>query len=280
MEDWMKAFRWNATLLVLLGALMVGGCGTFNLGVEDTPVVPGSSTSAANPQPTLPVLEPTATEAPVPAEGSITLDYAALAQDVTVETVPAQPASPDAPYWATGPEYRLLTLQGYPVTNSLHKPQIFVYPVADMASANEGMAMIAADLQTLLQTRQPGENLPYLPLYNAGQVMHAQVQFLDFKNGTGVRFLTQHDQGILPINNYELVYTFQGLTADGRYYIAAVLPVTHPDLPSSDAVNPDLVDDFQGYLARTAAMLDGQPADSFMPDLNVLDALVRSLEVH
>jgi hypothetical protein len=279
MEDRMKVFRWSVTMLVLLFTLMVGACGTLNLGVENTPGVSGSSTSTTNLQPTQPLLEPTATEAPVTAEGSITLDYAALAQDVTVETVPAQPASPDAPYWAAGPEYRLLTLQGYPVANSLHKPQIFVYPVAEMASTNEGMARIAADLQALLQTRQPGEILPYLPIYNAGQVMHAQVQFMDFKNGSGVRYLTQHDQGTLPINNYELVYTFQGLTEDGRYYVAAVLPVTHPDLPSSDAVIPEIVNDFQGYLARTAAMLDGQPADSFMPGLSVLDALISSMEV-
>ena len=46
--------------------------------------------------------------------------------------------------------------------------------------------------------------------------MHSQVQYLDFKNGTGVRYLTQFDQGILPINNYELVYTYQGLTSDGK----------------------------------------------------------------
>lgn len=274
----MRPYRWHISLLIMIGALTVGACGTVQLGVENTP-------TGASPQPTQPQALPTATEtgggseATGAAEGTITLDYASLAQDVTVETVPAQPAGPDAPYWAAGPEYRLLTLQGYPVATSLHKPQIFVYPVAEMASTNEGMARIAADLQALLETRQPGEILPYLPIYNAGQVMHAQVQFMDFKNGSGVRYLTQHDQGTLPINSYELVYTFQGLTDDGRYYVAAVLPVTHPDLPSSDAVIPEIVNDFPGYLARTAAMLDQQPADSFAPALSVLDALISSMEV-
>ncbi|MEJ2010890.1 MAG: hypothetical protein P8X64_01550 [Anaerolineales bacterium] len=249
-------------------SLLLTACGPATATVTPEATQPPAATQA------VPATEPSSTTM-----GMLALDYAALAQDVTVETVPAQPASPDAPYWATGPEYRLLTFQGYPVANSLHKPQIFVYPVADMASANEGMAGIAADLQTLLQTRDPGENLPFLPLFNAAQVMHAQVQFLDFKNGTGVRYLTQYDQAPLPINNYELIYTFQGLTSDGSYYVAAVLPVTHPDLPSSDAVNPDLVDDFQDYLARTVEMLNGQPADSFVPDLNTFDAVIRSMEV-
>jgi hypothetical protein len=239
--------------------------------------------ATTSPEATQPPAVPTSTAATEPsgnAGGMLTLDYAALAQDVTVETIPAQPTSPDAPYWASGPEHHLLTLQGYPVANSLHKPQIFVYPVTGMAATNEGMARIAADLQTLLQTRQPGDILPYLPIYNAGQVMHAQVQFLDFKNGTGVRYLTQFDQAPLPINNYELIYTFQGLTTDGEYYVAAVLPVTQPDLPADAAVNDDLLNDFQGYLAQTVEMLNGQPADSFSPGLNVLDALIRSLEVH
>ena len=63
--------------------------------------------------------------------------------------------------------------------------------------------------------------------------MHVQVQYLDFKSGTGVRFLTQFNNGMAPVNNHDLIYTFQGLTSDGKYYIAAVLPVTHPDLPAN-----------------------------------------------
>ena len=67
--------------------------------------------------------------------------------------------------------------------------------------------------------------MPFLPLFNAAQVMHTHLQYLDFKNGQGLRYLTEFDQGIIPINNYELIYTYQGLTGDGKYYVAAVLPV-------------------------------------------------------
>jgi len=274
MEDRMKDFRLSIALTLIIAAALISACGTMQLAVEVTPDDSGTPSVDASPQPTQPLAQPTAGLA------EVSLDYSAVAQNVSDEIVPAQPFSNEAPYWNAWPEYRLLTLQGYLVANHLHKPQIFIYPVADMAAANEGMAMIAAQLQTLLQTRQTGETLPYLPLYNASQVMHAQVQFLDFKNGSGVRFLTQHDQGTLPINNYELVYTFQGLTSDGRYYLSAVLPVNHPNLPADDTVNEDLMNDFLGYLARTAAMLNEQPAASFTPDLSALDALVRSIEVH
>jgi hypothetical protein len=53
-------------------------------------------------------------------------------------------------------------------------------------------------------------------------------------------------------------YTFQGLTSDGNYYIAAVLPVTHPDLPDTQQVSAqqiDEVEDFRATLAKTVASL-------------------------
>ena len=247
---------------------------------------------ATSPQPTQPPTQPTAapvilvTQTPAqPSSGApadITLDYSAVAQNVTVETVAAQPASAGGPYWEAAPQYRRLTLQGYPVANHLLKPQIFIYPAGDLASANENAGKIAADLQALLQTQQAGDHLPFLPQFNASQVMHAQVQYLDFKSGKGVRFLTQFDQAALPINNYELIYTFQGLTSDGKYYIAAILPVTNPELPTGSEVSEQqakALNDFPDYLSRMVTLLNQQPADSFTPGLNKLDALIRSIEV-
>ena len=80
-----------------------------------------------------------------------------------VETVAAQPASAGGPYWETAPEYRRLTLEGYPVDGHLFKPQIFIYPAAELASVNETAGNIIADLQTISETRTAGDNLPFLP---------------------------------------------------------------------------------------------------------------------
>jgi hypothetical protein len=139
-----------------------------------------------------------------------------VAQGFTSQ-IAAVPASASGPYWEAMPQYNLLTLTGYPITNHLMKPQIFIYPVNDLAAANEGAGQIAANLQTLLQNHQAGKNLPFLPLFNASQVMHARMAYQDFKNGKGVRFLTQFDQAPLPINNHEPIYTYQGITSDGKF---------------------------------------------------------------
>jgi len=144
------------------------------------------------------------------------------------------------------------------------------------------MGNIATDLQVLLQTKQTGVQLPFLPLLSEAQALHAQVQFLNIKNGNGVRFLTQLTQGMTLINNSELFYTFQGMTSDGNYYIAAILPVSNPELSTDFNVSGEqsnTQDDYRTYLSNAITLLNEQPANAYTPDLDILDALIRSIEI-
>lgn len=212
------------------------------------------------------------------AEGDVTLDLAGVAQSQTLETVAAVPPNSNAFWTGVMPEHRVVTLQGYPVTNHMMRPQIFIYPVGELALYNKNARQVATDLQNLLANQQPGNELPYLPLINAKQVIHPQVQYLDFKNGKGVRYLTQFNTGIVVINNHQLLYTYQGLTSDGKYYVAAVLPVTHANLPETEQVSAQ-PENHLSELATSAAWLDQEPGGSFTPDLAKLDALVQSMEI-
>ncbi len=255
-------------------ALLLSACQPGNISTSLPTVQP--------PATGLPTQPPTGTQTPGSTAGDISFVPSGLAQEQTVETVPAVPASAGGPIWEVLPQYRRVTLHGYPVIDHLMKAQIFIYPAAELAGFNEGAGRMVVDLQALLQSHKPVDSMPFLPPFNAQQVLHAQVKYLDFKNGSGVRFLTQFDQAPLPINNFELIYTFQGLTRDGKYYIAVVLPVTHPDLPATNHVSPQQateLKDFPAYLAKTVTWLDQQPDNSFMPDLARLDALVQSIEV-
>ncbi len=250
-----------------------------------------TATPAATTVPTVVIPEPTAanpeptavpTQAPVELSGELAVDLNGIGQSISSETIAAVNASSNEPFWMILPEHSISTLTGYPISNHLLKPQIFVYPVAELTAANEGAGKIAADLDALLKSQQPGENLPFMPLFNAQQVLHSQVSFLDFKNGKGVRFVTQFDQAPLPINNHELIYTFQGLTNDGKYYVAAVLPVNLASLPADEKVTGDATEfmsGFQKYLDDTVTMLDGQAASAFTPDLGKLDAMMQSIEI-
>jgi hypothetical protein len=259
----------------------------LTLGLVACNLSAGVPTQAPVEVPTEPVVTDVPTQTPVddsaPGTVAVRIDVSGVAQDFTSQVIEAVPSSSDSPAWEVMPQYTLLTLQGYPTPAHLLETQIFVFPVEGLR-VNESAAGMVGSLQALLQSQQAGDRMPYLPLYNAAQVMHAQVSYLDFKNGRGVRYLTQFDQAPLPINNYELHYTFQGLTSDGKYYVAAVLPVNLPALPmdaSVDLEHPpaNFTEDFPTYLSDTVNMINGQPAGAFTPDLSALDAMIESLEI-
>jgi uncharacterized protein YraI/WD40 repeat protein len=137
----------------------------------------------------------------------------------------------------------------------------------------------------LLAERPSGfvREFPALPLNNAAQVIHAQIHYLDFQTGRGVRFLTQYNQEARPINNQELVYVFQGLTEDGLHGVTAYFPVNHPSLPDgpqmSDADYQDLMQNLDARLAEATHALNDSRADSFSPSLTLLDDVIQSLQI-
>jgi len=157
-------------------------------------------------------------------------------------------------------------------------------PDQDKAPSERASNTIA-DLQQLLVDRPATpEAIPFLPLFNAAQMMRTQVAYIDFQSGTGVRFLTHYAQAYVPINNHELFYTFQGLTDDGNSYVAAILPVSHPTLPADQMAYEGgdlaaLAENFDTYIADIEQQLNAQDASSFTPDLDLLDAMIGSLEV-
>ncbi len=143
-------------------------------------------------------------------------------------------------------------------------------------------------LRTLLQTRpaladlDPARDLPFLPPFNAAQMFATQLRYVDFPSGSGIRYLTQYGQSLYPINNYDLFYTFQGLSADGTTYISAIFPVNHPLLPADGNTPPGgdwnaFFDQFEPYVAEVRTALDAQPPDVFVPNLTLLDAMMASI---
>jgi hypothetical protein len=239
-----------------------------------------SACSAPTP---LPTLAPTQVQPAQAGQGpSVTVDLNGAAQSFTSEVVAAVPMSVDGPWWEIMPQYTRLALQGYPISKHVWQPQIFVYPVKDLAAANEAAGKVAQSLQTLLQDQQAGKDLPFLPLMpSQKQAMLARVKFQDFKNGKGVSYLTQYANGLVPINNRELIYTYQGLTSDGRYYVAVLLPVYQASLPADDRSwqTPLVGSDYTKYVDGVVSSLNQQPAGTFTPDLGKLDALIQSIEI-
>jgi hypothetical protein len=120
--------------------------------------------------------------------------------------------------------------------------------------------------------------LPFLPLLNEAQVFCAQPEYVEFNGGKGIRYLTAFSQGILPLVESSVFYTFQGLSEDGEFYISATFPVLTGIFPLE--IHPGV--EGQQPENMTPAQLDAlnaQSGDLFQPSLVQLDAVVRSLKV-
>jgi hypothetical protein len=303
-----KMFHLLITAAVLMFILSACGLLTFEAKVVDpgkpaaeaTATPPGSAPTStpATPAETVPTASvataSVATTEPAAPENLSNVTFVGggfsyddtLATAAVVETVPANTTG--LPGEMVAPEHIEITFDGYVLPDMLHTPQIAIYPVGGLEAVNGRAANEIAALRALLAARPdiPPDGgfeapaLPFLPLFNAGQVLRTGVAYLDFQNGSGVRYLTQFDQAYLPINNDELFYTFQGITADGTLYVSAVLPVSHPSLPADvGGVDEAFIESFDAYILEIAAQLDAQPPDSFTPDLTLLDGMIESLMV-
>ncbi|HXH86101.1 MAG TPA: hypothetical protein VNI35_04705 [Nitrospira sp.] len=159
--------------------------------------------------------------------------------------------------------------------------------VKDFGKAYPNLNAFAVDLQKILRERpinlEHQSDIPDFPPNNAGQSIMSKFQYLDFRSGSGMLFLTQYSNEMQPnpVNNEELTLTFQGLTKDGRYYVAARFAITHPSLPRgidfTDNIERDLPN--FNYLKKEEKELEGFSEESFQPSMKRLKALLSSIYV-
>ncbi len=206
-----------------------------------------------------------------------------IAENITCEVVPEYKGEA---WWDLNPELRQIDFQDYALTGTFHEPVIRVYPVDELIAVNPEAKETVDNLSALLDEQLPfvEGNLPFLPMFNAGQVFHAQMMYLDFQNGSGVRYTTVFAQSASPIANESLFYTYQGLTDDGQYYFSAILPVNSSILPETADEIPGgdyqaFVDGYATYLEDTVDSLNAEDPDAVEPNLFLLDEMIASFEI-
>ncbi|MGC1379141.1 MAG: hypothetical protein WA821_23125 [Anaerolineales bacterium] len=194
------------------------------------------------------------------------------------------------PGWDVAPAHVKFSLQNYPVNGTMLQPEIYVYPAAEYEKVSAGAAESLKRLRALTSGAGMDINnntVPFVPFFNAGQIFEAQARPLKFQNGSGIRMITQYDQAFMLVNNDELIYHFEGLTGDGKYYVIAIFPMTHPTLAATNDYNAPVpaggVPFNQGdpavYYAAVTQSLNNAAPESFTPSLTTLDALIQSLNV-
>ena len=136
--------------------------------------------------------------------------------------------------------------------------------------------------------------MPFVPMYDVGEMFRARVTYLDFRGGRGVAFVTQYVNEDTTASNQALTYVFQGLTDDGRFYVSAAFPVAAPFLPADFSeeeaathgldyregmFTPAFRRNHAAHKARTARRLEALAPSDYRPGLGPLGELLRSLDV-
>jgi hypothetical protein len=230
------------------------------------------------------------------AHGSIQFGYpASLAREVVAEDAEGVFAEQDGGMgYLLMPDHIAFTFEGsyadgqqlYRQTVNLNTvPQILIFETGAFGTLSPLAAERIAELGDLLRERPDAivSEIPILPIPNGAQMLRAQVEYLEFSQGSGVRFVTQYAQETRHVNNQEVFYTFQGLSDDGRYYVSAFFPVTSSVLPAANCAKPDCNDAPQRPedtdVTGASLALDASPPADFAPDLAVLDAVIRSIRI-
>lgn len=254
---------------------------TTSTEVAETP----TPTFTATPTEIVPTLTPSPTDTPIPdiSFRGVSFSYdRSLANEIQPEIVP----SVGEPALDIAPEHIRFSFEDYPHLPAFHEPRLLVFPVEAYANLSPQAAERVVDLRNLLQEkpRSVSDEIPFLPFWNAAQILRTNPVYLQFQGGSGVRFLTQYGQAAWPVNNFDLFYTCQGLSQDGRYYIAAIFPVSHPELPADgeEYIGDDWMSfelNFTEYLEQIEFFLNAQSETRFTPDLSSLDAMIESLAI-
>lgn len=310
-----RALLATTTLSLLLAACRTATpAGLPTATTAGTTTAQGAPTAAPDAQPAAPAPANDATATPDAAAGapapeappapppsnlpqSVNINAAALSDKVSAITLPAQNGDPAAPGMGGAmPAHVRISFGGEQLTTDFVDPnqrQILIIPVqdyldrfaADAEVQKQARGRIDA-LQALIKARttKASDEIPVVPTFNAAQVFRSKVKYINFKGGSGVRFVTMYSQDVAPITNGDVFYTFQGLTSDGKYYVAAYIPVDTKVLTDSrDKVQQkeldETVQNFDAYLKRVTTALERQPSNGYTPNLDAVDNVIKSIEL-
>lgn len=222
-----------------------------------------------------------------------------FATGTQTEIVPRTESTEDMPYWIAAPEYLKVTFGQNLSFASKFEATLQVLPAEEFMQMSENASEKISALQTQLANGDP-KGIKVLPPFNAGLVLDARNEIFDFQNGKGVRSIQEYHQFSAPVTNDYLIYSYQGITSDGKYYVSFVAPVRVTFLidesynPDPSSTTPTPLAPADGFTYPAASTLSGgpeydqyiqaiadkfaqTPPNQFEPSLDVLDALVRSI---
>lgn len=207
----------------------------------------------------------------------VELDTTGIAKTTQVSIIPKEPYSgeDDDVALSGAPQRVRIIFDGKKLKyadNSFNEPHLTIYPLPEYAAifpkhkqAEFNKIISTLKKMTAAKSSAGLKNLPILPSSDGYEFLHAQEKYLNFKQGTGVSYISVYGNGDPPVNESDFFYTFQGMTNDAKYYVAFFWPVKATGLPKDLPLTKSK--DYVEKLAR----------GKFSPSLETLDKVVSSI---
>jgi len=171
------------------------------------------------------------------------------------------------------------------------KATIYVYPIESASSpAFQKRYKVVVDAlrdlrKTLKDHPAAPATMPMLPWMDMEAAIISKAHYESGKDRSSVRFITQLNGEPAEINNTDLVYSAQALTADGKSYISVYFPVTAEGLPAKNSVDQMKADhlkkftqDYSNYTKSVEKRLNALGDAAFKPALSIMDKLVDDIQ--
>lgn len=212
-----------------------------------------------------------------------------LAKSAQSETLPAVPLQEGPALGGASPAAIRFVFNGAKAPDYFdpHVPQVLVYKTEDWVKLDPSTAASVDALKKMLQEKPKtfDKGIPVLPPIPAAQVFQVKPRYYDFQNGTGIGFITHYAQDVSPVMDYHPFYTYQGLTNDGKYYVAVFYPVTTALLPTDPEAAmggksyDEWAKEYEAYLNNLVKEMDGLVDAAYSPDLVLIYEMVKSINV-
>lgn len=216
----------------------------------------------------------------------------AIAANLVVIPTPGDPVDLQQP---GGPEVAHIQFILYNGTPAPESPfdapgSIRVYKIADFKGYDFPTQRLT-QLQTLLSSKADltpymamtdqatDNNLPFMPVIPAGQIIRARAVYVDLPTITGISFVTAFAQDVSPFISTSFMYSFQGISKDGTYYVSAVFKLSAAAFPAeipADFNYDTFSQGYADYMTKSIATLNSAAPDQFTPSITALDAVFQS----
>jgi hypothetical protein len=203
------------------------------------------------------------------------------------------PYQTDAPYFANvAPHISIKFIRPNPQHPDINfTGELRVYRIADLESYNEpSYREVVQQLRNLntsdlsayetVSADYTTPALPFMPVLNAAQVFRAHPATLNFLTVTGIEYYAYYSQSPSPILEGEVMYAYQGITVDEKYYLSFSMPIQTGLLQSEIGEGFDwntFVGDYKSYLDRTFAAIDYADPATFAPSPALLRQFIASI---